>query len=549
MNDTGPIFSYRQSNDSPRELDRLVKNLCAARLRQIILEVGSRALVGGAVACSVAIALAKWMQLGISLVAIVCVVFAFAVLALAYGVWRRRPDPLAVVIDTDLRLGLHQVLSTAWEFTNAALEAPSSTTDRHQNYELLCAQAVRMRLPVKAERVYPLRASAQTWLAPVAVVVMLLVWFVDWAPAQLNGQPPVASTPEHANHSVEEVMAAGEALWAFSTELRAEAHRKGLERSRRTAEDLRRIASRMQSGRESTARALAHLAELRQRVGSRIRDAASAGFDLADRGDGRGGRSGSIGSIPRELLSRIATSTLTEDDARRLMEAAERAGSGLNASQLRSAIDSYFRGDLQALRDWSGDVGRSAEVEDAAALERAYAALNEAQQRLGGRSSSDGLPRGLAGTAPGGAGTQLSDSATTESENELFYDEDDGDDDEDEESNEAQKGLGNGRDASSYVSRGFERAPAEGEIIRPRSRHGAGPVLRATTRALPRDNSDAVDFAPTHSADDVMTAQRESDSLEQALANQRVPVRYRSYVRDYFRIVSDGARSADEGSR
>ncbi len=101
----------------------------------------------------------------------VAVLLSLALLgAIIMARWHR-PDDLRVAVLADIKLKLKERLSTAWEFAHTQ---PGSEVAMR-----LAVQAVKQRLPLRSEPVFPLHINTWGRVIPIALALLVLASVID----------------------------------------------------------------------------------------------------------------------------------------------------------------------------------------------------------------------------------------------------------------------------------------------------------------------------------------------------------------------------------
>jgi hypothetical protein len=431
--------------------------------------------------------------------------------------WRRRPDPLDVAIRADLKLGLKQRLSTAWEFMTA--HGDDARTDP------LALQAVRARLPARAAVVFPLRINRWGRLVPLAATALLLASVVDLTGVRL-------ATPRKVD---EQVVYEGGRLSAFAREMQARAQRDKLPRSSRQAAELERLGAHMESGTLNRDQALGPLARMGEAL-DQERMQALAEANTSDRSSQPATRarrpSIAPGLEPGAMLERMQRGALGKDDTRemtRRLDDLEHAG--IPRQALQDALERHAAGADGALREILEKLARlERALKEDKELSNALEQVRRAQDTLGSaRASSDGR---------GGSAR-------------IDWDDDEGADRDAKGAVSAgaaetrdSPSMGRGSRAASQADSSIatERSDAPlrpgpdpaGRVLRPQGQMRAGEEFTAPGRMLPRSNRPSVE--------DVAMGSEFAAQAEAVLSRDHYPEHTKEFVRRYFLHLSQGAR-------
>lgn len=518
---------FRERRPPRERLRTLVHEMARARRDQLLFEYVAMGLLCATAAATVWVVLARFTPLDVAADAGVAGLLVLAlVVAFASARWHR-PDELEVVIDADIRLGLEQRLSTAWELDVRGVE-PALV-------ERLAARAVRAhRLPGSGERVFPLRPGRAGKLVPLVALVLLLVSvaepYIDRAPAAPTLDPVLVQE--------------GERLREHGLAMQTRARRDGLTRSAGESQKLQNLGSHMQDGLLSRDQALVRLRALTMSLREQTRLAAgetgAAGETPLQPGELQNIAEAGSHNAPQlhELLEKLMAGTLSTQDLEGLAELAmELAGPAISAEELQAALQQLDEGDQEAVRRLLERLSRidtaAREIEELELadeeVQRVLESLGDEQdadrrRMLGGsrdpRDADEG-DRLLVGLGVTGRG----DDDTPRS---AAY--------------RSAHGYGGGTDAEKPDNTRARRAQQDADtVIRPRSQLREGELRSSEGRVLPRDGSVGVAT--------IALDRQFSTQVEEVLSKEEIPLHQKELVRRYFDSLGAASESGAGGTQ
>jgi len=498
-------------------LNAVVRGLARANRLRVFVECGWAGLFCGLTVSCAAVLAIRVGRLPVSAWDVVAWLLALALAAAAVIARKRCPDDLQVAILADLRLNLEQKLSTAWEF--ARLETDAAMAER------LAVQAVKARLPLKPEHVFPLGFNTWGRLTPVAASLLVLVSIVD---LQQLAEPAVSAVDEV-------VVDEGLRLREYGRQMEARARREGLRRGTRESQRMQRLGSRMQSGTLSRRRALGRLrqmgASLDEQRQSALREGIEtkiAPLEIETLAVSPVFQGSSLGAMIQKLLD----GRLEPADVQSLSDdRAALSRLGISAEELQDAVDRFAAGDGQ-------DLGRILEtlsridraLRDAEELHRAQAEVMRAREHLGdaGISAerrgerSEAAASGEEDGVGGPSGNSLAEESSGQGDRSTL-------------------GRGSGHNPQGTSGRrlpSFEPgAERGGLVLKPESQIRDGQVFTSEARVLPRPGRPTVEAVEL---DTRFTAQ-----VEEVLSKEEYPLHYKEFIRRYFLGLSEGVPSEE----
>lgn len=432
---------------------------------------------------------------------------AAVIVALAIALWtgwQRLPDALEVVIRADLKLELRQRLSTAWEFMTGHGDG--------ELIERLAAQAVKAELPRSPGRVFPLRINRSGQLVPLAATALVLASVLDWGTTQ-------APVPRLLD---ERVMSEGQRLGAFARAMQARARRDALPRSASQADQLERLGARMEGGALSRAQTLEHLGHMGRSLDDEatqaLADASESGADVSP---------GASRAKPGAPSQPSTMGTLRGEDTGALKE---RLDDPVRSSIPRAALEEDMK------RQAADDEARGRMLEKAAPAERArreYEELQRARERV--RQAQENLGESLSGRRNGG--------------DNLAADIDKGENGEDDDGWDRSRDGRGGASVSSSAAR--RDVPVAGEpppspsradssqtgpVLKPQGQMREGEAFVSQAQIMPR--------SVQLSVENVEMRREFASQVEEVLSKEHYPTHYKTFVRQYFLTLSQGAPAA-----
>ena len=502
--------------DPGARLHGFVRDLTRARRLQILVELAWGGLFFGLLAACIPV-----LAIGLTSSSWPPWPSAAAVLAFFLAVagllaWRRRPGALDVSILADLELGLEQRLSTAWEF---ALRVPGTPLAAR-----LAAQALARKLPM-THLVFPLRINVWGRLAPLALLLLGLIWLMDLG--TYFGNTSVSVDPVVAEE--------GARIREHGRRMEARARRESLPRSGERAGELQRLGARMESGSTLRKQALRRLRELdtaleHERRAMLMQDLPPGAVELPpERLAGAPIFSeGRLGA----LLGGLRQGDLTLEELEVLgMEATALSALGIAPAEIEEALARFASGEHEALRNLLEKLSDiDVALREAALLWDAERAIELARENLG----ETGVLLGFRGEGGGPRSEGDGPLALLNARYPVRMEDESG-------PFVAFRGPGRGEGPQSEslpsVSPRSKQQP-EGAVLEVKGRPGDGEVYRTQARVLPR--------AGKASAPVEALSPEFRDEVEAVLARQSYPLQHKELVRRYFLALSAG--SAAEGA-
>ncbi|MGE3536213.1 MAG: hypothetical protein AB7N91_02105 [Candidatus Tectimicrobiota bacterium] len=421
--------------------------------------------------------------------------------------WRIRANGAEVLAQADRTLGLHETLSTAYEYQQHHADNPFLPG--------LLDAAARLLPRVHPHQVLPRRLPRRLWAIPLLLLAIIGSSLLPLSPLPFDD----LAAPE----VVRDLSREGQRLEQWGRELEELAKREQLDRSRVLARQMQQLGQRLQ--RESTERMQAaerisslsqYLQRLQQELHERALMSEAAGAAAQD-------VLASTRNVKQEL--RDILHLLQNDTAPREMAAAAeqsvlRLGRqvGHNA-QLEQLLNTLRTGDLQAARQLLQDVLQQQQaVEEGEQLDRARRALEYASRAIQRSPSADAshprprTPQNAPAPQDGG-----------EAGDEGLYPEDmSGMDDAPGPGSEASHGTSVfNRPTEAHDMRESEQPPSKVEV-----KSGEGARHLSYVRALPLQNDAQVPFEQA-----VVHYQHAAEAV---LAQEQMPRGYREQIKQYF---------------
>jgi hypothetical protein len=498
---------------APREIEAVVRDLTRAKALQVLTECACAGLFWGLLVSSAAVLAIRLGQLPFPIGVVVAWLLGLALTAAAIEAFRRRPDDLQVAILADIQLNLKQKLSTAWEFARAGTDAAL--------VERLAVQAVKARLPSRANRVFPLRLNKWARLTPLAASLLVLVSVVD-----------LQRITEPAARVVDEVVAGeGARLREYARRMEDHAMGEGLPRSATQARSMQRLGTSMETGTLARRQVLNRL----QRLGVDLDEARQAAL--------REGTQTEIapldlqpqaalpmppGSRLRAMLEAVLDGRWEAGDARASRDDREAlALVGMSAEDLERALEDFAAGDERELRralDALSRLGRA--YREADELGKALGEVRRARENLGDSSATAEQQAERTERA-----ARAEDGALGSSANNRLGGESAGEDDSF--GSNSQPGYnpeGSSRGRPSSLERRGQPPPV---ALRPEGQIQPGEVFTYDARVLPRPGRPAIESVELDA--------RFAPQLEEVLSKDEYPLHYKEFIRRYFLTLSEGA--------
>lgn len=342
--------------------------------------------------------------------------------------WLTRPAPAAALGRADRLLGLHNRLTTAWEYGGG--EAPILRLQRADLQEQAARLDVRAGLPLT-----PPRREA---VAPAGAIVLLLVALLLPAP---GGRAAGTRPATHARiaHAAARLAAVQQAASHLQPQQRSALSRADRQRQAQIARVLARLQKELAAARTpaQALRAIARAQDALNRLGNTQAAAQKAALaklsaTLSRNASTRAlantlrqGKPGATAAAARKLAANVDHMTVQQraDMARALQAAANAAAADpALSSSLQNAATSLAQGDTAGAKAALAKAGQQAASDQAAgaqqaALDKANAALDDARNEVTGQSSSPapsgkGSPSGSAQAAGRSSGAKSGQSGT-----------------------------------------------------------------------------------------------------------------------------------------
>lgn len=500
-------------------LKALVASLVRARHRQMAMRCLGRGLLASLCACIIVVVGLRLAASEVSLWSAVAALLLAGLLVSALVAWRRRPDPLEVVIAADVRLRLKQRLSTACEFILGGRDDELTGA--------LARRACRARLPTRTDYIFPVEVDGPARAIPVAMIALVLVISLEMP----TTEAPAALVVD------ERVAAEGVVLGEHGRRLEARARRGALTRAERQAQRMEQLGERMRSGLLSRGEALDRLRGLAADIDEERLAELDAGTQteappLRVREMGESGGSAGIASLRGAMERALAgDGTLTEEERRGLESL------GLDPGALAEALERMREGNrdgLEALRDQLADLERS--VNESEALGEAGDAVGRARRNLGDDALAGAEPNPSESEAP----QPFDGEGQVEGEAPDLPSDDFG---------EGEAGRGQ-RPGNSVPSDRFVQTPeattrdnGSGATVTivARGQLGEGEVYSSQVRVMPR-LPDAVSERQAMASNFVAQA-------EAVMSEQGYPPHRKAFLRRYFLNLSEGANPVRSGEQ
>ena len=506
------MWIFGETIEPKRAEERLalfMREAARQKHHEILFDYTCTGIFGALMLSMVLVLLSRLSESGVSANIPVAILLSLTLLGSVIMARRRRPDDLRVAVLADIRLKLKQRLSTAWEFTRTQPGSEISIS--------LAVAALKQRLPLPSEPVFPLRINTWGKLIPIAVALLVLASAVD---LQRIIENPVIEQDET-------VVDEGKRLREFAEQLGALAEREGYSRSTVAADKARHLGARMESGSLSRREALSRLRQLGAQVTDQreaaLYDGAGLSFDVSQTHTSAVTRDlESLGV--RSMLQNLLDGRLAASDARALtLETSTLAQLGIDAAALEQALESFDAGSEEDLLEILEKLaGVDLDLQDAEALSEAEEALEQARGNLGDTSaeSEAGAATRRGNRTPGGRGDS---GAGIRAESIRSATDPSG----------MGPGTGYGPETSRKAGEGLGSPQDNSEtILRPKSQVGAGDVFSAEARVLPRLAQPEVSTVELDA--------RYAAQLEEVLSKENYPLHHKEFIRRYFLGLSLG---------
>ena len=342
-----PVWIFGETIESKLAEERLalfMREAARQKYHEILFEYTCTGIFGALILSVILVLFSRLGESGVPASMPVAILVSVALLGSAIMARRRRPDDLRIAVLADIRLKLKQRLSTAWEFARTQPGSEISIS--------LAVAALKQRLPLPSEPVFPLRINTWGKLIPIAVALLVLSSVVDLQ----------RITESSGIEQDETVVDAGKRLREFAEQLGALAEREGYSRSTAAADKARQLGARMESGSLSRREALSRLRQLGAQVTdqreSALYDGAGLSFDVSQTQTSALTRDlESLGV--RSMLQNLLDGRLVASDARALtLEASTLAQLGIDAAALEQALESFDAGSEEDLLESPREAGR-----------------------------------------------------------------------------------------------------------------------------------------------------------------------------------------------
>ena len=507
------------SQDAAHRLHHLVRRLVRARHVQWFTSWMWQALLSILLLCAACTLGLRVGWLDMPTVKGVAGVAALLLVIWLVAVWRSRPRAMQVVLQADLAMSLRQKLSTAWEFEVTDRDAAVTAS--------LARQAMRARLPMRPQRVFPVQFTTWARLAPAGAALLLLAAVVDLTPIEDTGN----LVSEQGGRVDRAVLDEGARLLEFARNMEQRALTQNLSRTLPQATSMYRIGAAMRHGdfnRDDSLDALTKYdLTLAEETDAALRDAISVDISGAEAGQGpemAALRSELRNLVNRDVLRRLSVGTLTRNDLRRLETNADAlARAGTPSGALHEALERFEAGDVGPLRGMLDHLSRVERLlGDIGEIGRARVRIRRARRSLGDTT-----------LAPSEIG--LAGDASTDSEALGFGGQEDGPVSGEVEGPPGElDGVGEGGAGSPLPGREHDDRELKPQTIslRPDRNLEGVVMLGVTTRALPRVNE---------ATGSQVTIERQFErQVEAVLAKEDYPLHRKELVRRYFLGLSQG---------
>ena len=352
-------------------LEHIVQQLQQRFARQQRLRLALDVMLGGtgvALLLSVLMALLRWT----TPLELVYGGLAGGMVVVFVGLaWRVRATPFDVLVRTDCALGLHESLSTAYEYRQQHATHPFLPG--------LTATAARLAPQVKTRRVFPLQIPRRVWALPVLLAALLGMSRLHVTPWPLDDAPG----SEAAQHISRE----GQRLEQWGRALEDVAKREQLDRSMILARQIQQLGQRLQrEGGEpgQTAERMATLSQYLQRLQQELRERAL----MNDAGTAAAHEVLMAGKSMKQELREILQMLKNDTSPRAMGAMAEHSVLRLSRQfgqqpQLEQLLQNLRAGDLDTARQLLQDALQQQQAsEEVEHLDRARRALEYASRSI-----------------------------------------------------------------------------------------------------------------------------------------------------------------------
>lgn len=524
---TGPEFLFRTlgrdatDSDALEHLTKTVDQLVRAERRQSLMHYIGAGLFWGLMIAVAAVLMSRFglATLPANQSIVLCVAVA---LAISLGIrWARRRSPLTVAILGDIRLGLKQQLSSAWELYEQGNRSGAAGI----------ARLLPRTRTADAKRVFPLSTrngdadhihAGTRWgrLIPAAGLLLVLLSTLDVNPIPgVNGEPTDVA-----------VQREGTALRHYGESVALRARNENLTASAKVADAMLSLGRRMEGGTVTREAALTQMDDLRrdinlerQRLTSTDANTKATRTDNSKKQSSRSAARDTIEEAANAVTRGDATPEQLDDDSslQRALVSAD-----INPDAFRKALQQAHDGDPQSLEQILQELRADEQAsQDAETLERASQRVQSMRENLGAEpaSQAETKPSGSRSTEPydnGTPGRDLFDQppgADGESSSIVFGDQ--------------------GRAGNKKSSADTDGNPVPATSVNDEQPHvqasgniTKGPELNIQTRAAARQHSVTT---PLQGSDAEQQRQ-----LEAIMSKETLPAHQKDYVRRYFLELS-----------
>ena len=525
---TSFLFQHEDQTPVLDKLRHTVRSLTHARRRQLVADYLCKGLFCGILAACLLVLAVRLNVIATPYPIVMLIISAIAVTVLITLLlaWQRRPTELQVAILADLKLNLKQQLSTAWEFAHKQSKADKLSDPAL--VERLAFQAIRSRVPTRADRVFPPSLNNWAKLTPVAGGLLLLLLVFD--PAQVSDTLSASIDALVVNQGVQ--------LRDYGRQMQSRAERQSLPRSEQQAQQMQQLGKRMESGYLSRQQALNQLRELATAL-EQQRQAALTGH--ANETIVTAVDSEQLQSLTSQAAVNQASLSATLDnlingatEAANIQfsagDAAALARHGITLEDLQNAVNNLVAGDDQNLREILQTLAQTAPATneyDAQVLEQAQQELSQIRETLGDSSIAAANPA-ITEVFPGADSANSADEFSGQFGSHMMpaFPESDG---------RSATGLGFG-----YGSQGSQQNPSlmQSEtstndiVLKPDSQLNEGKVFSSTVQVLPRNNQPQLDTTAVDT--------EYANQLEAVLTKEHYPLHQKELIRRYFLTLSTG---------
>ena len=518
-----------QHNDQLVALDKLrhtVRSLTHARHRQLLVDYLYKGLFAGLLLACVAILLLRLnlIKFIYPTSLIIVAIIGLAIIIALLTAWRQRPDELQVAIVADVKLKLKQQLSTAWEFAANKTTAESPTNP--VVVEQLALQAIKSRLPARADRIFPISLNAWAKLTPIAAGLLLLLLVFDVSQFSKSLTTDVDAL----------VVSQGVQLRDYGRQMQSQARRENLLRSQQQAQQMQQLGRTMERGALSRQQALQQLQKLATTLEQQRQAALTASTHQtiatslnADQLQTVAVQAGANQSNLQVTLNNLINGDMQATQLQfSASDEAALSRYGISLQDVQDAIDNLAAGDDENLRKILQTLSQNqqpTDQRDAQVLEQAQRKLDQVRENLGDTSTH------IAAQSESPADSDASNSADEfggqfgGAPMDVFPNSND----------RSAAGLGSG-----YGPYGNQQNPAtlatgshnSGVVLKPESQIGDGKIFTSPVQVLPRNNQPQLDTAEL--------APEYAQQLETVLAKEHYPLHQKELIRRYFLTLSTG---------